>query len=138
MVVSKAQGRSRHNPERMSLVAHHATLNLIWAVIKSFKHKGLKWFFETGSVSGIDPSHRQKVRLLLTALDTAKTIDDMDLPGFWLHPLKGDKQGIWAIDVNKNWRITFESWLAMQSNYDLWQARQRVDLANVEKLELVA
>ena len=40
--------------------------------------------------------------------DTAKTLEDMDLPGFRLHPLKGDKQGVWAIDVSKNWRITFE------------------------------
>lgn len=108
MVVSKAHGRSRHNPEQMSLVAHHATPYIIWAVIKSFKHKGLKRFFETGSVSGIDPAHRQKLRMRLTALDTAATIEDIDLPGFRLHPLKGDKQGLWAIDVNKNWRITFE------------------------------
>jgi proteic killer suppression protein len=77
-------------------------------VIKSFKHKGLKRFFETGSVSGIDPAHRQKIRLRLTALDTATTIDDMDVPGFRLHPLKGEKRGLWAIDVSKNWRITFE------------------------------
>lgn len=77
-------------------------------MIKSFRHKGLKQFFETGSVAGIDPSHRQKIRIRLAALDTATAIEDMDLPGFWLHPLKGDKQGLWAIDVNKNWRITFE------------------------------
>jgi len=77
-------------------------------MIKSFKHKGLKNFFETGQVAGIDPAHRQKMRLRLAALDTALTLDDVDLPGFRLHSLKGDKQGLWAIDVNKNWRITFE------------------------------
>ena len=77
-------------------------------MIKSFKHKGLKRFFETGSVSGIDPVHGQKIRMRLTALETAATIEDMNLPGFRLHPLKGDKQGLWAIDVSKNWRITFE------------------------------
>ncbi len=77
-------------------------------MIKSFKHKGLQKFFETGSVAGINPSHRQKIRIRLAALDTATTIEDMDLPGFRLHPLKGDKLGLWAIDVNKNWRITFE------------------------------
>ena len=77
-------------------------------MIKSFKHKGLKRFFETGSVSGIDPAHGQKIRMRLTALETAATIEDMNLPGFRLHPLKGDKQGLWAIDVSKNWRITFE------------------------------
>jgi proteic killer suppression protein len=77
-------------------------------MIKSFKHKGLKRFFETGSVAGVDPAHRQKLRIRLTALDTAATIDDMDLPGFRLHPLKGDRKGLWAIDVSGNWRITFE------------------------------
>lgn len=77
-------------------------------MIKSFKHKGLKRFFETGSVAGINPSHRQKIRIRLAALDTATNIEDMDLPGFRLHSLKGDKQGEWAVDVNKNWRITFE------------------------------
>ncbi len=44
----------------------------------------------------------------LTALDTATTIDDMDLPGFRLHPLKGDQKGRWAVTVNGNWRVTFE------------------------------
>ncbi|MBI1295751.1 Killer protein [bacterium] len=77
-------------------------------MIKSFKHKGLKNFFETGSAAGIDASHRQKLRIRLSALDTATTIDDLNLPGFRLHPLKGDRDGLWAIDVNKNWRITFE------------------------------
>ena len=77
-------------------------------MIKSFKHKGLKKFFETGSVSGVQPAHRQKLRMRLTALDTATRIEDMDLPGFRLHPLKGNRKGQWAIDVSRNWRITFE------------------------------
>jgi len=77
-------------------------------MIKSFKHKGLMKFFETGSLAGIQPAHQQKLRMRLAALDTATQIEDMDLPGFRLHPLTGDKQGLWAIDVSKNWRITFE------------------------------
>jgi len=77
-------------------------------MIKSFKHKGLKRFFETSNVTGINPSHRQKIRIRLAALDTATTLEDMDLPGFRLHLLKGDKQGVWAVDVSKDWRITFE------------------------------
>ena len=77
-------------------------------MIRSFKHKGLEKFYQSGSVAGIDPSHRQKIRIRLAALDTAVTIEDMDLPGFRLHPLKGDKKGVWAIDISKNWRITFE------------------------------
>lgn len=43
----------------------------------------------------------------LTALDTAVCVEDMDLPGFRLHPMKGDRKGLWAIDVNRNWRIVF-------------------------------
>ena len=65
-------------------------------------------FFETGSLAGIQPAHQQKLRMRLAALDTATQIEDMDLPGFRLHPLTGDKQGLWAIEVSKNWRITFE------------------------------
>ena len=76
-------------------------------MIKSFKHKGLQKFFETGNTSGIQPAHSKKIRIRLAALDTATVLEDMKLPGFRLHPLKGDMKGLWAIDVNKNWRITF-------------------------------
>ena len=77
-------------------------------MIKSFKHKGLRKYFETSDVSGILPTHRKKIRMRLVALDTASVIEDIDLPGFRLHSLKGCKLGLWAIDVSKNWRITFE------------------------------
>ena len=77
-------------------------------MIKSFKHKGLLKFFETGSAVGIQPAHKKKLRMRLVALDTAIDIADIDLPGFRLHSLKGQEKGLWAIDVNKNWRITFE------------------------------
>ncbi|MFZ4657391.1 MAG: type II toxin-antitoxin system RelE/ParE family toxin [Caldilineaceae bacterium] len=77
-------------------------------MIKSFKHKGLRRFFETGSLAGIQASHANRLRIQLAALDTAQTIDDMDVPGFRLHPLKGDRTGLWSITVNGNWRVTFE------------------------------
>jgi len=77
-------------------------------MIKTFKHKGLKLFFESGSLKGIKPGHRQKLRIRLAALDTATCIEDMDLPGFRLHSLKGNRKGLWAIDVNKNWRVVFK------------------------------
>ena len=76
-------------------------------MIKSFKHKGLQKFFTTGNRSGIQPKQRQKLRLRLIALDTATCIEDMNTPGWRLHSLKGDRKGLWAIDVNKNWRIVF-------------------------------
>ncbi len=56
-------------------------------MIKSFRHKGLRKLFETGSTSGIMASHTKRLRMQLTALDTAQTIEDMDIPGFRLHPL---------------------------------------------------
>ncbi len=77
-------------------------------MIKSFKHKGLRKFYKTGSTAGIQNAHKNKIRMRLTALDTAICIADMDLPGFRLHPLKGDMKGLWAIDVSKNWRIVFK------------------------------
>lgn len=77
-------------------------------MIISFRHKGLKRFFESGSQAGVQPSHVKRLRLQLAALDTAQTIDDMDIPGFRLHPLKGEDRGRWSIWVNGNWRITFE------------------------------
>ena len=77
-------------------------------MIKSFMHKGLQRFFEKGSAVGIQAAHQLKIKMRLVALDTATCVDDMDLPGFRLHQLKGKKKGTWAIDVNKNWRITFE------------------------------
>ncbi len=77
-------------------------------MIKSFRHKGLRKFYETGTTSGIQPAHAKRLRMQLVALDTATTIDDIDIPGFQLHPLKGDAKGRWSISVNGNWRITFE------------------------------
>jgi proteic killer suppression protein len=77
-------------------------------MIKSFKHKGLEQFFESGTTRGIQSSHTQKLRMQLAALDTAHAIEDLDVPGYRLHPLKGNRKGIWSITVNGNWRITFE------------------------------
>lgn len=77
-------------------------------MIKSFKHKGLKIFFDTGKTAGIQDKHKKKLRLQLAALDTATVIEDMDLPGYNLHELKGNRKGTWSITVNGNWRMTFE------------------------------
>lgn len=75
---------------------------------KKDKQRGLCKFFETGNLAGIQPDHRQKLRIRLIALDTATCIEDMNTPGWRLHSLKGDRQGLWAIDVNRKWRIVFE------------------------------
>lgn len=77
-------------------------------MIKTFRHKGLRLLFETGSTSGVQATHAKRLRMQLAALDTARTIEDMDIPGFRLHPLKGERRGRWSIAVNGNWRVTFE------------------------------
>ena len=80
----------------------------IHCVIRSIRHKGLRGFFESGRTAGIQAPHAARLRLLLTALDTAGIIGDMDIPGFRLHALKGSMKGRWSISVNANWRLTFE------------------------------
>ncbi len=77
-------------------------------MIKSFRHKGLKRFYSTGSTAGIQPEHAKKLRMQLVALDTATSVEDMGIPGFRLHSLKGKDKGRWSIRVNGNWRMTFE------------------------------
>lgn len=77
-------------------------------MIKSFRHKGLKKYFESGSVVGIQPHQAKRLRMLLAALDTAQSIVDMEIPGFRLHRLKGQEISRWSVWVNGNWRMTFE------------------------------
>lgn len=77
-------------------------------MIQSFRHKGLKKFYASGSASGIQPQHAKRLRMQLAALDTAQVVEDMDIPGFKLHRLKGADKGRWSIWVNGNWRVTFE------------------------------
>jgi toxin HigB-1 len=77
-------------------------------MIQSFRHKGLKKFFESGITAGVQPQHAQRLRILMAALDTAQAIQDMNVPGFRLHPLKGRRSGVWSVSVNGNWRVTFE------------------------------
>lgn len=76
-------------------------------MIKSFLHKGIENFFKTGRTSGVQAIHVTKLRLILTNLDAAEKPEDMDLPGLALHPLKGRRKNVWAVKVNRNWRITF-------------------------------
>ncbi len=77
-------------------------------MIQSFRHKGLLRFYESGSQAGIQPHHAKRLRMQLVALETAQIIDDMNIAGFRLRPLKGEEKGRWSIWVNGNWRLTFE------------------------------
>jgi len=76
-------------------------------VIKSFGHKGLKLFAETGSKAGIQPAHAARLRRLLTALNVTSRPSDMDAPGSNLHPLRAELAGHWTVKVSGNWWLTF-------------------------------
>jgi proteic killer suppression protein len=76
-------------------------------MIKNFRHKGLKFLYETGNRKGIQPEHGKKLRLILARLDASQTPQDMALPGLNLHALKGDLKGFWAVSVSGNWRVIF-------------------------------
>ena len=75
--------------------------------IKSYRHKGLQRFAETGSKAGIRPEHAKRLRVLLTALDAAVTPGDMGAAKNNLHPLHGTLKDHWSVTVSGNWRITF-------------------------------
>jgi len=77
-------------------------------VIRSFKHKGLARFFKTGSKSGIQSQHAERLRLILGRLNAAAIPEDMGLPWLRLHPLKGSRKGTCAVWVSGNWRVTFK------------------------------
>jgi len=77
-------------------------------MIKSFAHKGIQDFFETGSKAGIQAAHSPRLSRILARLNEAQTAQDMNLPGWKLHPLKGRLlRGHYSVWVNGNWRITF-------------------------------
>ena len=61
-----------------------------------------------GRAAGIQTHHAKRLRMLLAALDTARSVDDMNIPGFRLHALKGINPGCRSVWVNGNWRLTFE------------------------------
>ena len=76
-------------------------------MIKSFRHKGLEAFYRIGSKAGINPQHFTRLNAQLSALDVAKISDDMNFPGWCLHPLTHNFASYWSVTVNGNWRMIF-------------------------------
>jgi proteic killer suppression protein len=76
-------------------------------MIRSVKHKALREFFEKNSKRGIPPELATRLRDRLDVIDAATTLEDIALPHFDLHELKGDRAGAWSVKINKNWRVTF-------------------------------
>lgn len=77
-------------------------------MIKSFRHDGLKAFYETGSKAGIRPDHATRLRRILGVLDGATTVEQVRLPGFDLHKLGGNLADYWSVKANGNWRVMFQ------------------------------
>ncbi|MGB5085095.1 MAG: type II toxin-antitoxin system RelE/ParE family toxin [Methylocystis silviterrae] len=76
-------------------------------MIASFRHKGLKRYWEDNDERGVHAKWRKKARIILSRLDVSAKPEQMKLPGFGFHPLKGDRAGRYAVTVSGNWRITF-------------------------------
>ncbi len=76
-------------------------------VIRGFRHKGLERYFTRSDRGGIDAKQSARILRLLDRLDAAMKPEDMNLPGYRFHPLKGDRKGAYAVSVSGNWRITF-------------------------------
>jgi proteic killer suppression protein len=77
-------------------------------MIKSFKNKKLGKFFIDGDRKGIKPEHVSKLSRILDRLDASLNAQDMNLPGYRLHELKGKDEGKWSVWVSGNWRVTFK------------------------------
>jgi proteic killer suppression protein len=76
-------------------------------MIASFRHRGLRLLFERDDRSGVRPDQAAKIARILLTLNRARSPQDLALPGFCLHPLKGNLAGFWAVSVSGNWRIIF-------------------------------
>ncbi|MEE9258123.1 MAG: type II toxin-antitoxin system RelE/ParE family toxin [Nitrospinaceae bacterium] len=76
-------------------------------MIESFKDRRLKRLYETGEKGKVPPKLLDRVEFILSLLDVAETLDDINVHSLHLHPLKGDKKGVWSVTVRANWRITF-------------------------------
>lgn len=74
---------------------------------RSFRHRDLKRMYERDHPSRVGTDIADRLRLVLAALDSASKPSDLDLPGYRLHPLKGNLKGFWSISVSGNWRMTF-------------------------------
>lgn len=88
-------------------VDHRIATLYNYPMIRSFQHKGLQAFFETGRKAGIQPHHAQRLGRQLIRLDLSKAPGDMNIPGWKLHLLTGDLAGHYSVTVNGNWRLTF-------------------------------
>jgi proteic killer suppression protein len=89
-------------------------------MIVSFRHRGLKRFFEEDDSRKLPPDMVDRIRAILARLNQAEVIEDMSVHSYKLHPLKGSRKGEWGVTVRASWRITFrfEEGDAMEVNFE--------------------
>lgn len=94
-------------------------LRYTYHMIKSWKHKGLKTFYEANSTKGIQAKHAFRLKIILQRLDAAIVPQDLDLPGMQFHKLKGELKEHYSVSVSGNWRVIykFEAGHATVVNY---------------------
>jgi proteic killer suppression protein len=80
---------------------------MVTGMIKSFRHKGLEDLFFDGTTRGVQVKHARKLTDILDRLDQSREPGDMAFPGACLHPLKGDRTGLWSVRMSGNWRVVF-------------------------------
>ncbi len=114
------QGTSKLQPQTILNFDTYNVSRYTQLVIRRFKHKGLQRFFLRGTKAGIQAPHAAKLRLILSRLHASIVPKDMDLPGLYLHQLRGESRGTWSVRVSGNWRITFkfEGLDALDVNYE--------------------
>ena len=88
-------------------------------MIRSFRHKGLKLLFDKGDRRKVQSDHADKIERILARLEESSEVGSMALPGFRLHPLKGDLAGFWSVTVSGNWRVIFRFEGGHASDVDL-------------------
>jgi proteic killer suppression protein len=88
-------------------------------MIRRFRHRGLERFFRSGDLTGISTQQANRLRRLLTSLNTSTGPSGMNLPGYRLHRLRGEREGQWAVSVSGNWRLVFEFEDEEATNVDL-------------------
>ena len=76
-------------------------------MIRTFRHKGLARLFNADDPRGVQAQHRKRITRILDLIDAAEGVEELQLPGYDLHPLKGNRSGHWSMKVSGNWRITF-------------------------------
>jgi proteic killer suppression protein len=77
-------------------------------MIKTWQHKGLKQFYDTGTLRGIQSKHKKRLTIILQRLDAATKPDDLNLPGMRFHQLQGRYKGFYSVTVSGNWRVIYK------------------------------